>query len=31
MALMRLRPVLKARTKEKKETKISDETIFARY
>ena len=31
MALMRFKPLLKARAKEKKETKISDETIFARY
>lgn len=31
MALMRIRPLLKARVKEKKETKISDEAIFARY
>ncbi len=31
MALLRLRPALKARRKEKKESKISDEAIFARF
>jgi len=31
MALMRIKPLLKARAKEKKETKISDEAIFAKF
>ena len=31
MALMRIRPLLKARAKEKKETKISDEAIFTKF
>jgi len=31
IALLKLKPVFKARKKEKKESKISDEAIFARF
>lgn len=31
MALMRIRPVLKARKKERKETRVSDEALFSRF